>query len=264
LSVIIVTTNKKQVIKSNEDDYKINTVNFEKYFNGLDGCAVFYSVKDNVYDVYNYDMIDVREIPCSTFKIVSALAGLKYGVIENKDTVLKWDGTEQMIKSWEKDLSLDEAFKLSANWYFEIIDNEVGVENMKKIVNDIGYGNEDMTGKMPLGEANLKISPMEQLDFIMKLFNNELPFEEKHINTVKEIMLLNSQNGKLYGKTGTSGTMFLENGNQTAWFIGKYETENNQYYFALRIYGDKNNENIRGPVAQEITEKICKELYYLK
>ena len=68
--------------------------------------------------------------------------------------------------------------------------------------------------------------------------------------------------GKLYGKTGTSGTEFLENGNQTAWFVGKYETPNDEYYFALRIMGDKNNENIRGPIACEITKNICNNKYF--
>ncbi len=253
--------NMSEITKNTQNNF--NKIDLSQYFNGIEGCAVFYSVKNDKYDIYNYDIYNTREIPCSTFKIVSALAGLEYNIIENKDTILKWDGTKQMLKDWEQDLTLKDAFQLSANWYFERIENEIGIEKLIEIVNKIDYGNKDLTGGIPHGETSLKISPMEQIEFIRNLFNYKYDFKKENVDTIKEIMKVeNNGIGKLYGKTGTSGTEFLENGNQTAWFVGKYETPNDEYYFALRIMGDKNNENIRGPIACEITKNICNNKYF--
>lgn len=246
-------------IQTNE---KFNRVNFEKFFEGVDGCAVFYSVKNNTYDVYNKEMLNVREIPCSTFKIISSLAGLKYGIIQDENTILKWDGSKQIMKEWEQDLSLKSAFKLSTNWYFDHIDKQVGLDNINNILKEINYGNLSLTDNAPIGESTLKISPMEQLDLIKRLFNNELPFDKEHIKIVRNIMLTSNEKGELYGKTGTSGPFFLEDGAQTAWFIGDYKTKEDEFYFAVRIYGDKNNKNITGPYTQTIAKNICEEIYY--
>ena len=248
------TTNENNVSKFNEKDYN-------RYFNGIDGCAIFYSVKSDTYDVYNKNMVDVEEIPCSSFKIISAIAGLETGFIENSDTVLEWDGSKYMMEDWEQDLSLDKAFKLSANWYFDKIDKTVGQEVLKDIVEKTDYGNKDISGGIPNGEAKLKISPREQADFIRALFNNKFGFKENTLDNVKKIMSAEIETGELYGKTGTSGTEFLPDGNQTAWFVGLYKENENEYYFAVRIWGDKDNENIRGPVAQEIAKNICLNEY---
>lgn len=239
------------------------TIDLEKFFNGTGGCAVFYSVKNDSYEIYNPEIINTREVPCSTFKMISSLAGLKYEILKDENTTLKWDGSKQMIQDWEQDLNLKSAFQMSANWYFDEVDKKVGSANMNKILKELNYGNMDTSGGNPLGESSLKISPMEQLDFIKKLFNDQLPFQKEHMQIVRNIMLVSEEKGKLYGKTGTSGN-FLEDGAQTAWFVGSYETNNDTFYFALRIYGDKDQTNITGPDARKIAENICKEVYYKK
>lgn len=50
---------------------------YSKYFENNSGCAVFF--KDNEYYTYNYEIANIQKSPCSTFKIVLTLAGLKYG-----------------------------------------------------------------------------------------------------------------------------------------------------------------------------------------
>lgn len=241
---------------------KSNVVDFKKYFGDTEGCAVFYSVKNDRYDVYNPEMIDIREVPCSTFKIVSSLAGLKYGIIKDKNTLFKWDKTEQGIKEWEKDFNFESAFKASVNWYFDEVEKQVGTENMNKIIKEINYGNLKTVNEIPFKSSGIKISPREQLNFVRKLFNYELPFEKEHIDLLKEVMITDNEKGTLYGKTGTSGPFISDNGNQTGWFVGLYKTDEDEFYFALRIYGDKDDKNITGPYAKDIAKNICENVYF--
>lgn len=240
---------------------QLEEVDLKQYFGDIKGCAVFYSNKDKVSYVYNSQLAEVREIPCSTFKIVLALAGMENQVIADEHTVMRWDGVERSFPQWNQDLSMMSAIQLSATWYFDKITETIGMEKMDEIVQAIQYGNMDSSGGIQLWATSLKISPMEQIDFVRKLFRNELPFTQKNMDSVKKAMYIETEKGKLYGKTGTSGSRAYNNGNQTAWFVGDYVTDTDEYYFALRIYGDKHSKNIAGGTAQAITQKILNDIF---
>ena len=47
-------------------------VDYEDCFEGINGCAVFYSTYKNEYTFYNQEMCNKQVSPCSTFKIISA------------------------------------------------------------------------------------------------------------------------------------------------------------------------------------------------
>lgn len=257
----ILSKYQTKTIIDKEISENLKEIDLENYFENVDGCAVFYSSKEDKYYAYNSDIINTRVMPCSTFKIVSALSGLENGIIKDENTVIRWDGREQMLEQWEQDLSLESAFRLSANWYFDKVDKEVGKEELKKILAKIDYGNMDLSSSYPYGESKLKISPIEQVEFIKKIFKNELSFKQENLEIIKKIMYIHTEKGKLYGKTGTSGTQFLESGNQTAWFVGKYDSGSDEVYFAVRILGDKNNKNIAGGYAQKIAQNIIEDMY---
>src|SRR5262249_48924143 len=55
---------------------------------------------------------DRRTLPASTFKIPHALIALDTGVV-TEQTRMKWDGTRQDFRSWERDHTLDSAIKWS-------------------------------------------------------------------------------------------------------------------------------------------------------
>lgn len=250
-------TNESDLPNSQEAISTTKNVDYKKYFGDSEGCAVFYSVKNNSYDVYKPEMADVRATPCSTFKIISSLAGLKYGVIKDKDTILKWDGTEQPVNDWNQDLNYESAFKKSAVWYFERVVNQVGLDRMNAILKEINYGNLDSTGDGAfwLG-STLEISPMEQVKIIKQLFNDELPFTKEQMELVRSVMYVSDEKGVLSGKTGGSGIV-PNYPTPTAWFIGDYKTDKDEYYFAVRIYGSK---SVSGQRAKEIAIKICEEI----
>ncbi|OJT75779.1 hypothetical protein BM530_11520, partial [Clostridioides difficile] len=108
--------NKSKVENKKE---KINMVDYSDCFEGISGGAIFYNTKNKEYNIYNKELIETRRSPCSTFKIVSTLIGLEKGVINSKESVMGYDGTEYPNKNWNKNLSLEEAFKESCVWYYK-------------------------------------------------------------------------------------------------------------------------------------------------
>lgn len=170
---------------------------------------------------------------------------------------MKWNGEAYPFAEWNADQNLTSAFRYSVNWYFQTLDQQAGIDALKKFYNDINYGNHDLSGEIYRfwAESSLKISPMEQVEMLQKLYKNEFNFEETNIQAVKNALWLSSNgNRHLYGKTGT-GNMNGENVN--GWFIGYVETPNNTYFFATNL---QNESAASGAVASEITLKILKDL----
>lgn len=73
-----------------EQVYDDTEIDLSEFFGNSKGCAVFY--KNGDYYTYGNDMINERKSPCSTFKIVLTLAGLKYGILKDENTLIKWGG----------------------------------------------------------------------------------------------------------------------------------------------------------------------------
>lgn len=232
--------------------YNNTEIDLSDFFGNFKGCAVFY--KDNNYYTYKQNIIDERKSPCSTFKIVLTLAGLKYGILKDENTLIKWDGIKRYFDYWNKDLTLKEAFSLSAVWYFEKIANEIGKENLFEFVNEISYGNCDTTDAIPFWlDSTLEISPREQVDFIRNLFEYKFPINKNYIKILKKVMNKGHINGgTLYGKTGTSGE------SNNSWFVGAYKKNNKYIYFATRLY---KGENTTGAEAEKITRYILEDYF---
>lgn len=98
-------------------------VDYERYFNQIEGCAVFYDVNNESYYIYNEEL-SLRQIsPCSTFKIISGLVGLDQEVIASEASTMGYDGTLYKREGWNQDLSFREAFQNSCVWYFRKVIN---------------------------------------------------------------------------------------------------------------------------------------------
>ena len=96
--------------------------------------------------------------------------------------------------------------RYSAIWYYQELARDIGKETMEDHVNQIDYGNRDITGGIDTFWLNssLKISAQEQAAFMEKLVEEDLPFEKKTMKTVKRIMIDDEQDEyTVHGKTGT-------------------------------------------------------------
>ncbi|MBN2328196.1 MAG: class D beta-lactamase [Candidatus Omnitrophica bacterium] len=230
------------------------------FFEGYKACFVLYDVKNDTVIRYNEKRCQERISPCSTFKIPNSLIGLETGVIPDESHVFPWDGIERQIKSWNRDHDLRSAIANSVVWYYQKLAVEVGERRMKEYLQKLNYGNMDISGGLTqfwLG-SSLKISANEQIDFLLKLYRNDLPFLQQSIDIVKEITILSRTDDVIFrGKTGSG----FEEGKRTwGWFVGYIERKENVFIFATHIEA---KENAFGIQAKEITKNILKSLSLL-
>src|ERR1700754_4084313 len=100
----------------------------KKYFDAknVEGCFTMLNNSTGEVTVYNMAMDTERVTPASTFKIVNSLIGLETGKIRDENMVIRWDGVKRDRPEWNKDLTMKEAFKVSAVPYYQEVARRVG------------------------------------------------------------------------------------------------------------------------------------------
>ena len=225
-----------------------------EFFGNADGCAVVYDLNADKYTAYNEAEVTRRVPPCSTYKIYSALNALEQGIITSESNTVSWDGTQYSFDIWNQDQTLNSAMQGSVNWYFQTLDKKAGTEQMEDFFTEIGYG-EGNLGDDPDSYWNgsgIKISALEQVELLVKLYSNVFGFGDANIAAVKESMVLNDAG--LYGKTGTGR---LDDINVAGWFIGFVETDANTYFFAVYLNSDSGAD---GAMAYETAQNILENM----
>ena len=145
----------------------------------------------------------------------------------------------------------------SVNWYFEEIDQQLGRTVIQDYIRKIGYGNESVNANLSSYwmQGTLKISPVEQVELLTALHNNQFDFAPENINAIKNSICLFSSEGKsFYGKTGTGR---VDGQDVNGWFVGYIETTGNTYFFATNIQA---TENATGSKASEISLSILSHI----
>lgn len=248
---------KEQSIPRRE---KVVYEDLSSYFDGYDGTFVLYDLKKRTYTGYNKEKSEKRVSPNSTFKIPHALVGLQTGVLQDADTVLRWDGTEYPFPEWNRDQTLTEAIQNSTIWYFQEVAQRVGPVREKRYLQAFRYGNRDLSGGLTNFwlQSSLKISPKEQVDFLRRFYTYHLPVSKRNIDIVKEILVLEEKNGALLsGKTGTGWKDAELNGIPiNGYFVGYVEKDGNAYFFATNIEAE---DHATGGNAKAITLQILRD-----
>ncbi|MBU0769128.1 MAG: penicillin binding protein transpeptidase domain-containing protein [Proteobacteria bacterium] len=202
-----------------------------------------------------------RIAPCSTFKIYNTLIGLELGLIKGADEPwYKWDGVNREFKGWNRDLTLREAFCVSAVPAYQMFARQTGETRMKKYIEEIGYGSGDISAGIDVfwlprpDTASIKISADEQVALLNKLLDGKLPFSDKNIAILRDIMRVEkTEKGTLYGKTGSG--MGSDGKWNLGWFVGFLDHDGSVYVFACNITG---GENPSGIVAKQIVQDYFK------
>ena len=235
----------------------ISYVDFSKYFGKYEGSFVLYDLGNDAWSIHDIEHATLRVAPDSTYKIYDALFGLEEGVITPEDSFIAWNGESYPFEAWNADQTLQSAMASSVNWYFQSVDEQLGTTSVYDYIKKIGYGNKNMSGDFSTYwmESSLKISPIEQVELLTQLQNNNFGFAPENINAVKDSICISSSDaGSFYGKTGTGRV----NGQDVnGWFIGYIETADNTYFFATNIGADS---NATGSNATEITMSILSDM----
>lgn len=177
-------------------------------------------------------------IPASTFKIPNSLIGLNVGAVKGIDEVLPYGGKPQPFKEWEKDMNLRDAIKVSNVAVYQELARRIGVKRMQGALRDLDYGNRE-TG--PVVDqfwlsGPLKISALEQTQFLAKLVAGSLPVSKKAVADVREITVLEkSATVALHAKTGWC--IAYRPGPDLGWWVGWVEevASGKKVTFALNI-----------------------------
>jgi beta-lactamase class D len=198
--------------------------------------------------------------PASTFKVPHALIALQTGVI-TPATVFKWNGTAYDFESWRRDHTLDSAMKTSVLPFFQNTARLIGAARMRKSLAEIRYAADTFDGDLTTFwiDGDLVVSPMEQFDFLQRLFSARLPIDPAHGAAVTSAMrmpagqillglgarpfVLNWPKSTIVrAKTGNTTV----NGERVSWLIGALELEGMHHTFVARVRSTGTLENTAG------------------
>ena len=241
----------------NSSSKNCSKIDLTNYFGDYEGSFVLYDLKKDTWKIHDLEHATLRVSPNSTYKIYNALFGLEKQIISPEDSLIPWNGNNYPFEAWNADQTLPTAMNASVNWYFQAIDEQLGVSFVQEYLQKMGYGNEDLGNDSSSYwmESSLKISPIEQVELLAKLQNNSLEFVPENVEAVKDsIHIFSSSFGDFYGKTGTGRV----NGQDiNGWFIGFVENTDNTYFFATNIH---HKTEATGGKAAEITLSILSDL----
>lgn len=230
----------------------------KKFFDeaGVTGGILIYDLQKNRYTVFDKKRMNTAFVPASTSKIIHSLIFLDSGAVKDDTETLKWDGTKRWVDAWNQDHNLRSAFKVSAAWFYHEVSKRMTRETMQKYYDLSNYGNRDTSGfgEIYWVKGDLQITPKEQVEFLVRLYENRLPFSPQIIANVKDMMIEEKTDKYIVrAKTGWSDAYTP----QVGWWVGYLEKENNVYFFATEIDINKNEDAAK---RKEITKNILKKL----
>lgn len=202
---------------------------------GLNGTFVLYDPASGRWRFHNQERANISFTPASTFKIFNSLVALELRAVANDTVVIPWDGQVRNYDKWNQDQSMRTAFKYSCVWYYQEIARRIGKEEMQEWLYKSSYGNATIGADVDQFwlDESLKISAVEQIQFLYLLEGFKLPFSREVQENVHELMLLEEGEGwYLYGKTGWG---MRQNDLDIGWFVGFIHSGNETRIFAINI-----------------------------
>lgn len=195
-------------------------------------------------------------IPASTFKIPNTLIILEEGLIKDPSEIIAWDGVKREYAAWNKDQTLKTAFKVSCVWCYQRYSLKVGSDKYQTYLRKMGYGNH-LTGSDITRfwlDGDLRISVKNQVNFLRRLYLDDLPIQKKYMRMLKNVMLSESQSRvKVWSKTGWSG--------KDGWYVGYLEVNNQIWFFANHI---EINQVTDLALRKKLTMEVFKQLNIIK
>ncbi len=231
----------------------------------INGSITIYDYKAQKWISSDIDDSNIPTLPASTFKIINTLIALESGVIQNENEIINWPGATDTLKYGYRpkiyhDISLKEAFRVSAGWAYVELAKKIGKEKYKAYLTACDYGNVDLSIDDPdfWNFGNFAISPANQIKILIGVFEETLPFKKESFGILKEMMIVEkTASFTMRAKTGWT----RDGGKDTGWWIGYVEKKDNVFFFATRLIKDRevSNKNF-GKCRKQITRAILKQM----
>jgi beta-lactamase class D len=204
---------------------------------GTSGTFVGYKVEDYLVISSDSDRSGEAKLPASTFKIPNSLIALETGVVGDPDKdIFKWDGVTRSIEAWNKDHTLRSAIAASAVPVYQEIARRIGEERMQKYVDLLDYGNRNIGGGIDQFwlTGDLRIDPVQQVDFVDRLRRGVLPVSKRAQDLVRDILPVTKVGDAVI--RAKSGLLGAEIGKPSlGWLVGWAEKGSANTVFALNL-----------------------------
>lgn len=228
-------------------------VYFDEY--KVEGTFAMFDNSRGQHIIYNLKRDTTRFAPASTFKMATALIGLQTGRVTSDSTILKWDGIQRENVDWNKDLTLAEAFKVSAEPHFQQLARSIGRDTMRAWLDSLKYGDGKMGPHVDSFwlDNSLKISADAQVWLVKMLYFKQLPFRASVQEQVKKMMI--RENNSVYQLAYKTGWGKTESGHQLGWMVGWIEENRHVYFFAMNLETPDQNidmMNVRANILKNI------------
>jgi len=205
--------------------------------------------------------------PASTFNIPVALMGYDSGILQGEHApVLPFKaGYAAYIPSWRADTDPSSWLQNSVLWYAQQVTTRLGAARFQDYVQRFGYGNQNLAGDPGKDNglthawisSSLRISPLEQVAFLRKVANRELPLSAHAYTMTARIMPQRTlANGwQVMGKTGTASALLPDGSEddtrQYGWYVGWATKGQRTVVFARLALDAKQESDMGGPRSRE-------------
>ena len=196
---------------------------------------------------------DLRVTPGSTFMLPHALFALDAGVAAGPDETIAYDGTGDVPDSSRRDHTLASSLQHSVIWYHRRLAERMGAARERAYLLNAGYGNMDGSGDPAsfwLGDS-LAISPDEQQTFLLRLYNDQLPFSRRAQAQVRDMLvqppgvILNSRGTHNFAAPWPAGAVVSAKtaattdltGHGVRWIVGHVRRGAHAYVFVACVVG---------------------------
>lgn len=209
---------------------------------------------NNQYQIVNQKRANTQLTPFSTFKVPNTLILLETGIVKDRTQRFAVDLTRYKKQKWwpqswtDKPLVIRDAFQYSALPLYQQLSSQAGRAVYQKYLSEFGYGNQDSSSNIDDFWLNrsLKISAIEQVDFLQKLYQRQFSLSQRTYNEFEKIMLVETTDDyQLYAKTG--GGQVAKN-DALGWYVGIVKRKDSVHYFAANV----NDPNFRFAMKKRI------------
>lgn len=227
----------------------------------LQGSITVYDYNNDQWTFSDKEDAKKETLPASTFKIINSLIALETGVIEDENVVFEWDGVERSIDVWNANTDLKNAFKNSTVWYYVALAEKIGKHRYAAYLKKCGYGNDKINsgkGADFWNYGDFGVTPVNQIKFLKNLYEEKLPFSKRTYDIVKRIMIVETTDDYVI-RAKTGWTQY--SGQDTGWWVGYLEKENDVYFFATRVQKNLETPNKKfSECRKTITKSVLKKL----
>lgn len=196
-----------------------------------------------------------RAFAASTFKIPISLMGYDSGFLtsEHAPALPFRKGYPDWVASWRATTDPTSWMKNSVVWYSQQVTKYLGEERFRRYVRQFQYGNQDVSGdpgkhnglSRSWLSSSLTISPLEQLAFLGRVVNRQLPVSAHAYDMTNRITALGTLPGgwEVHGKTGAGAPRNADgsfaNNRAYGWFIGWASRNGRTIVFARLVQNER-------------------------